>query len=329
LFDFGFDSPLVLLALLGIPAVIALVVLLRRRRSRYTVTFTNLGVLRGELEGPAGNWRRRLPLLLILLAVALEIAALAQPHIRHQASADGATVVLLVDVSGSMQATDIYPTRLQAAVGAMRTFVQELPKSDKVGLVTFSDKVEVVAPPTTDHGAVLSGLAVLAPEGGTALGTGVEAAVRTVVSTLAADGVYTTPGRFLPGAIVLESDGAQNRGTVSLTDSAELAKATGVRIYGVALGTRHGFISQGRGIVRVKFQVPPDPGAVSLLARESRGQAFAATNAERLNKIYRDLGQTIARSERRTQIASWVELAAALSLVAGVATARLQAGALP
>jgi Ca-activated chloride channel homolog len=326
---FGFDSPLVLLALLAIPAVVALVVILRRRRSRYTVTFTNLGVLGEVLQGPAGNWRRWIPLGLILLAVAFEIAALAQPHIVHQSSADGATVVLLVDVSGSMQATDIYPDRLQAAVGAMRTFVNELPKSDKIGLITFSDKVEVVAPPTTDHSAVLSGLGVLAPEGGTALGTGVEAAVRTVVSTLAADGVYTTPGRYLPGAIVLESDGSQNRGTVSLIDSAELAKTTGVRIYGVALGTRHGFITQGRGIVRVKFQVPPDPGAVALLARESGGQAFAATNAERLNKIYRDLGETVARSERKTQIVSWFELAAALSLVAGVAAARLQAGALP
>jgi Ca-activated chloride channel family protein len=325
----GFASPLVLLVLLGVPVLLALVLVLRRRRSRYTVSFTNLGVLGEVAERHAARWRRRVPLILLVLALALEVGALARPHLRHLASDRGTTVILLVDVSGSMDATDIYPTRLRAAVDAMSTFVEALPKNDKVGLITFSDKVEVVDAPTTDHAAVESGLGVLTPEGGTALGTGVQVAVRTVVGTLAASGIYTTPGRYLPGAIVLESDGAQNRGTVSLTDSAELAKTTGVRIYGVALGTRHGYILQGKGLLRVKIQVPPDPGAVALLARESGGQAFAATDAERLDKIYRDLGDTVGRQYRQTQIASWFELAAALLLVGGVAAARLQGPALP
>jgi Ca-activated chloride channel family protein len=211
----------------------------------------------------------------------------------------------------------------------MHELVDRLPASDKVGLITFSDKVDVLHRPTVDHAAIHSSLDVLSPEGGTALGDGVEAAVKMVVSTLAASGVYHRFGQFLPAAIVLESDGAQDRGLVTPFSAAQFAKAAGVRIYGVALGTRHGYVTQGSGLLTRSIRVLPSPGTVALLARESGGLAFSATNADTLDTIYRNLGSSIGRRNAQTEIASWFELAAAILLVAAIGAARARGAALP
>jgi Ca-activated chloride channel homolog len=111
--------------------------------------------------------------------------------------------------------------------------------------------------------------------------------------------------------------------------AATLAADAGIRIYGVALGTRYGYISQGAGILKQSFRVPPDPDVVALLARESGGTEFNATSAARLDTIYRQLGTSIGRRRQKTEITSWVELAAAVILVGGVAAARLRGPALP
>lgn len=237
--------------------------------------------------------------------------------------------MLLVDVSQSMEASDVLPTRLAAAQTAMRQFVGELPASDKVGLVTFSDKVDVLDVPTTDHAAVDSGIDVLAPQGGTALGNGVAAAVRLLVSTLSAAGVHHTAGTLLPAAIVLESDGAQNRGFFNAFSAGQLARAAGIPIYGVALGKPNGYVNDGTGYFALKIPVPPDPGTVGLLARMTGGAAFAATNAASLDATYRELGLSIGRRPQLTAITSWFEIAAAMLLAAGVGIARVRGAALP
>jgi Ca-activated chloride channel family protein len=128
---------------------------------------------------------------------------------------------------------------------------------------------------------------------------------------------------------VLESDGAQDRGTVTPLAAAELAKEAGVRLYGVALGTRHGYITVGSGVLRETFPVPPDPGTVALLARVSGGQAYDATNALSLDTIYRRLGASIGVHRKLTDISSWFELTASLMLVAGIGATRLRGAALP
>ena len=228
-----------------------------------------------------------------------------------------------------MRALDIKPSRLTAVVTAMHEFVGELPARDKVGLVTFSDKVDVLSPPTTDHAAVSQRLDVLSPQGGTALGDAVESATKLVVSTLAADGVHRVPGQYLPGAIVLESDGAQNRGNASPFQAAQLAKETGVRIYGVALGNPHGFLVQGSGYFALKIPVPPDPDAVGLLVNRSGGKAYAARNAVQLEAVYRHLGLTIGTKPQLADITSWFEVVGALLLGLSVAVARIRDGLMP
>jgi Ca-activated chloride channel homolog len=228
-----------------------------------------------------------------------------------------------------MEATDIHPNRIDAAILAMRAFVDALPPDDRVGLVSFSDKAQVLHPPTLDHVAVDGALNVLAPQGGTALGEGVETAVSLLVETLAAEGMRHAPGSFLPAAIVLESDGAQNRGGVSPFAAGQLARKAGIRIFGVALGTRHGFVTRGTGLLSRAIAVPPSPGTVALLARESGGQAFDATSTTALDTIYRQLGSRLAHQPQLREITSWFDLAAAVLLVSGVAAARVQGGLLP
>jgi Ca-activated chloride channel homolog len=325
----SFQSPRNLIALAVVPALLAFAFLVRRLRSRYSVAFTNLPVLRA-LGAERGDWRRLVPLFLLSLAFVTIALALARPHIQLTKTDDSATIVLLVDVSGSMAAVDIHPTRMAAAVAAMHQLVFELPKADKVGLVAFSDKVNVLDQPTTDHDAVDSGLAVLTPQGGTALGTAVVTSVKVILSSLAAEGVHHTPGSYLPAAIVLESDGKGNRGQISTYNAAEFAKQAGVRVYGVALGTKKGTISAGGGgLLAPTFPVPPDPGTVALLARESGGQAYDATTADQLNQVYRRLGTTVQSRRRPVEITSWFEGAAAVLFAGAVATARLRGAALP
>jgi Ca-activated chloride channel homolog len=328
LHHFSFISPGYLFLLLLLPALLVVLRLLHRRRSRYTVSFTNLELLAG-VGRRRGGWRRHIPLTLIALALAMSAAAVAQPAVEANTSRRGATVILLVDVSQSMQAFDITPSRLNAAILAMQEFLKTAPAGDKIGLVTFSDQVEVLEEPTIDHAAIASRLDILRPQGGTAVGDGVETAVKLIVSTLAAEGVHHEPGRYLPAAIVLESDGDQNRGKASPLAAAQLAKAAGVRIYGVALGKKKGYITQGTGFTMLKIPVPPDYGLVALLARVSGGQAFAAKTSFSLDNIYRKLGTSVGKTPKQTQITSWFEIAAVALLLAGVGAARLRGAALP
>jgi Ca-activated chloride channel family protein len=325
----SFASPPHLLALLVVPLLFAFAIVFRRRRVRDRVLFTNLSLLEQAGAVRRRRWWLGLPVVLMALALATAAAAFARPQIRLVTTQRGATLLLLADVSGSMQATDIHPERIYAAADAMRAFVGTLPASAKVGLITFSDNVEVLDAPTTDHIAIDNGLDVLAPEGGTALGDGVATAVRVLVESLAAAGTRHQPGQYLPAGIVLESDGAQNRGGVSPFAAAQEAKRAGIRIYGVALGTRRGYVSEGSGLMTRAIPVPPDPGTVAMLARVSGGQAFDATSSQSLDSIYRHLGSTLVRHRDASEISSWVDLASAVLLLSGVTAARLRGGALP
>jgi Ca-activated chloride channel family protein len=329
LHHFGFVSPNSLWGLLVIPLLFLFAVVVRRRRSRYTVAFTSIDVLAGVVEERRPQWRRGIPLILLALALSTAVAAVARPRIRVIASDQSATIVLLVDVSGSMQATDVTPSRIAAAVASMHLFLDKLPASDKVGLVAFSDRTEIIDSPTTDRAAVGAGLDVLSPEAGTALGDGVAAAVKMIVSSLGAAGVHHQVGEFLPAAIVLESDGSQNRGKLTPFEAANLAKEAGIRIYGVALGTLGGEVTEGTGLLQQTIPVPPNPGTVALLARTSGGKAFSATTAGSLNSIYRGLGSTVGRHSEAKEITAWFELIAAILLVAGIGTARAWGSSLP
>ncbi len=325
----SFLSPFMLLTLLVVPAVLAVALAVDRRRSRYPLAFTNLELLAGVVEEKR-SLRRWAPLVLLLLALACAATALARPQARLTVPENNGTVIFLVDVSGSMRANDVEPTRLDAAVSAMRTFLDKLPPKFKVGLVAFSSEPEVLAAPTRDRQLVRESLGYLTPEAGTALGDGLQAAVRLAVTSLARDGVQRAPGQqYLPAAIVLESDGAQNRGLLQPIQAARNAKAAGIRVDGVALGTPNGVVSFGFGLYINSIPVPPDPATVRMISNVTGGKAYTAQTANKLIDIYKSLGSSIGHKTELREVTSWLAAAAAVLLLGAFGTGRLVEGRLP
>jgi Ca-activated chloride channel family protein len=320
--------PLALLALLLVPVALALALWLDRRRARYAVAFTNLDVLASVVEHRRA-WRRWVPLALFLLALAACATALARPRAKMSVPDENATVVLLVDTSGSMRARDVEPTRLDAATAAIRSFLDRLPKRFKVGLVEFSSSPDVLTEPTRDRQDVRDALSYLAPDAGTAIGDGLNVATRLAVASLEREGVRRRPDGRLPAAIVLLSDGAQNRGRYSPSQAARRARAAGIRVYTVALGTPHGVVHFGFGPFGDTIPVPPDPPTMRLIARTTGGKSFTARSARKLGAVYDRLGSSIGRRTERREISSWFALAAALLLAGAVGTGRVFEGRLP
>jgi Ca-activated chloride channel homolog len=331
----SFSSPWLLLALLIVPATLALAVWLDRRRARYAVSFTNLEVLASVAQARR-PWRRWLPLALFLLALAAASTALARPKAPVSVPASRATVVLLVDVSGSMRAADVKPTRLGAAQTAMGTFADRVPKGVKIGLVSFSTGPDLLVIPTTDRTILHEGIDLLAPEAGTAIGDGLGLAVQTV-KTSVGDAPRSKDGK-IPGAIVLLSDGAQTRGELTPLQGAALARNAGIRVFTVALGTNNGTLDPGafgfglggggQGFSR-RFPVRPDPVTLAAVARETDGKTFRAQSASKVEQIYKQLGGSIAHKAAKREVSSWFAGAAAMLLLLSLGTARLTGERLP
>jgi Ca-activated chloride channel family protein len=324
----NFQSPLFLLALLLVPAVLLFAWSVDRRRARFPVAFTNVELLAGLVE-ERRSWRRLLPLLLFVLALALAATALARPRTHLTVPEDNATVVLLVDVSGSMRANDVEPTRLDAAISAMRTFLDRLPKRFKVGLVAFSSESEILSQPTRDRDLVRDSLSYLQPEAGTAIGDGLDMATKLALSSLRNDGVKREGNKPVPAAVVLLSDGAQNRGRLQPSQSAQRARTAGIRVYTVALGTPEGVVSFGFGLFVNSIPVPPDPATMRSIARTTGGKMYSAETSTKLSSVYGTLGSSIGRTSELREITSWFAAGAAVLLLAALGLGRLWEGRLP
>ncbi|HEY5295183.1 MAG TPA: VWA domain-containing protein [Gaiellaceae bacterium] len=327
----SFLSPWLLLALLIVPVAAGLAWWVDRRRSRYAVAFTNL-----DLLAAVASTRRRplrlLPIALLLLALAAASTALARPQATVSKPADRATIVLLVDVSGSMRAADVRPTRLGAAQNAMDLFADRIPKSVKLGLVSFSTEPDVLVPPTTDRTILHEGIQLLVPDAGTAIGDGVGVAVQVVKGALA--GAPRAKDGTVPGVIVLLSDGAQTRGVLTPLQGAARARAAGIRVFTVALGTDHGTLGIGPfgggygfggGFGNGGRRVPvlPDPVTLAAIAHETGGQTFRAATAAQVQAIYKELGSSIVRQHAKREVSSWFAGLAALFLLGSLGAGRV------
>jgi Ca-activated chloride channel family protein len=183
--------------------------------------------------------------------------------------------------------------------------------------------------PTTNHAAVISNLELLTPQGGTNIAQGVLTAVRVAVSSLRASGTLRDRGGYRPAAIVLMSDGAQDKGNITPFEAGRVAGQAGVRIYAVGIGTPRGVVVDGKGLLAKVFKVPSDPDVVGLLARESGGQAYEATNATAIDTIYRQLGANVTLHEATSEIGPWLDLAAAVLLASSLLLGRARGAALP
>jgi Ca-activated chloride channel family protein len=337
-----FASPWLLLALFLIPLVVAYALWLDRRRAKYAVAFTNLDLLAQVASSRRRPWRW-LPLALFVLALVSASAALARPEAKVHVPSDKATVVLLVDVSGSMRAADVKPTRLGAAQSAMDSFADRVPKGVRVGLVTFSSNPDLLVLPTTDRAVLHEGIDLLVPEAGTAIGDGLGMAVRVAKTSLA--GAKKGKDGKVPAAIVLLSDGAQTRGVLTPLQGAIRARDAGIRVYTVALGTKNGTLGFGGGPFGGyglgggfggggggggrRFPVRPDPVTLAAIARETDGAAYTANSASKVQNVYKKLGSSIAKKTTTREVSSWFVGAAALLLLASLGTARVTGARLP
>jgi len=344
-----FATPLALLALLLIPLVILALVLARRRRIRYAIRYPALDVLAGVVERERrGRW---IPAALLVLALTALLLGAARPMARVPVPRDEATVMLVIDVSGSMNADDVEPTRMEAAQRAASRFLDRLPARFQVGLVIFSSEAETLVPPTTDREAVRSALGTLNANGGTAMGDGLARALDVIEAArqeasnggagagggppTTADPGTTTPAPTDPNAqqpavppavTLLLADGAHSAGGDPVIQ-AERARQLRVPVYTIALGTAGGVLRQPNAFGGTRIQpVPPDPDSLARIAETSNGRFFQAPTSENLTAVYDSLGSRIGfrLEEREVTVAFTV---AGLLLLAAAGALRARRGA--
>ena len=320
----SFGSPFALVTLIVVPALLAFAIAMRRRPSRHPVAFTNMEILAPVVDSRR-SWKPWIPVALLLLSLTLAAGAVARPHAMLTSQVDNATVVLLVDVSGSMRAKDVEPTRLDAAVTAMRRFLDRLPQKYKVGLVQFNAEPAIVVRPTHEREDVRQAINFLEPEAGTAIGDGLAQATTLVQRSLADD--VAAGGRGTPrGAIVLLSDGTQTNGLRKPLEAAALAKRANIPVYTVALGT-NGPRAVVPGPGNVLIPVHPDPALMRAIAAETDGKTFTATTAGALSSVFGGLASSVGKEKHRREITSWFLFAAAATLLGALVAGRLLTGA--
>ena len=344
-----FATPWALLALVLVPLVVLALVLARRRRIRYAIRYPALDVLAGVVERDRrGRW---IPAALLVLALTALLLGAARPMARVPVPRDEATVMLIIDVSGSMNADDVEPTRMEAAQRAASRFLDRLPARFQVGLVTFSSEAETLVPPTTDRDAVRSALAGLNANGGTAMGDGLARALDVIEAarqqaaggaagppTTADPSVPSTtapPGTpdpaanqppVTPAVTLLLSDGANSAGGDPFVQ-AERARQLRVPVYTIALGTANGVLRQPNAFGGTRIQpVPPDPDSLARIAETTNGRFFEAPTSDNLSAVYDSLGSRIGfRLEEREVTVAFT--AAGLLLLAAAGALRARRGA--
>jgi Ca-activated chloride channel family protein len=314
------EWPLLLLVLLVVPVAAGAYLLGERRRSRYAVSFTNLSVLAGVVE-EMPRWRRLLPPALALLALTAALAALSRPELAASVPDEQASIVLTVDVSGSMRAEDVKPTRLDAAKEAIRRFLDRTPDRFRVGLVAFAGEAYVAAPLSHQREPLLEALEYSYAGRGTAIGDALARSVE-LLRPVAADAPLPgsspagpdEPDRP-PSAILLLSDGAQTRGTLDPLEGADRAASYGIPVHTIALGTPEGVIAGYGGFTR---PVPPDPETLAAIAETTGGEAFTTQTEDHLNQVYEQLASRVGhRTEWREATSLLLGAAALIALACG------------
>jgi Ca-activated chloride channel homolog len=305
----SFGQPIFLLALLLVPLAFAAYVRHERTRRAAAAAFA-MPALRASVVPRTPGWRRHVPLVAYALALTILIVALAKPQATVAVAVERASIMLTTDYSGSMQATDVPPSRLRAARAAAERFLDQVPDSVRVGLVAFNHAATLAETPTTDRAAVRGAINALQPGGGTATGE----ALALSLGVLARQ--TDEEGRRVPSAIILLSDGKSVRGR-SPARLAQRAKDLKIPIYTVTLGTDRGTItvtrSDGTTVIR---GVPPDPVESRAVARISGGRAYTADTAKDLSAVYESLGSRIGYRDEKREITAAFS-GGALALLAG------------
>lgn len=305
----SFETPLFLPALVLVPLAVLAYRVAARRRRRYAVRFTALETLAG-VAATVPDRRRHAPAALVALAAAALVLAVARPQVSVAVPVERASIMLVTDTSGSMNADDVDPTRMDAARSAAARFVDEVPGRRRVGLVSFSDSASLLQAPTENHDAVKAAIGSLVADGATATGEGLR---------LALDELRPEDGeRAAPGAIVLLSDGKRTAGRDPLPVAREAARLR-IPIYTISLGTPGGTLTNPGQPWMAPQQVPPDPGTMRAIARAAGGRAYTVADAARLDAIYQQLGSRLGTRQQDREVTAGFAGAGLLLLGAAVA----------
>ena len=308
----GFIDPGRLWLLAIIPLLVAAYILLLHRKSSGGIRFTNTSVLAKVLPKQS-QWLRHVTVGLALLSLVTLIGAWARPNGMDKVPRERATIVLVIDVSQSMTATDVQPTRLDAAKTAAKAFVASLPTAYNVALVSLSGNPSVRVPPITDRAALNRAIDVLQPQDGTAIGDSIKAALAALDQ--APKGSNNTPA---PGMIVLLSDGANNAGQSPLQEAQDSAKRS-VPVYTISYGTDNGYVD----LDGQRSRVPPDPATLKAIASETKGQEYSADNVSQLKNAYQSIKSEVGyegKVKEITATAAGVGLVFALLAALGALT---------
>ena len=331
----SFIWPSALLLLVVVAGLAMLYVLAQRRRNRYALRYANLSLVR-EALGTGPGWRRHVPPALFILALAVMTIAVARPQAVVAVPSREGTVILAIDVSGSMLAEDMKPNRMEAAKAAARAFVEKQSESVKIGVVSFSGDASIVQSPTTDKTLVIAAINRLRPQRATAIGRAILVSLDAIAesqgseadlpsSILQNQGQPDTTARPRPSAtippylagqhasasIVLMSDGQNNQFPAPL-DIVDQATSRGVRIYTIGLGSAAGTIVrlQGRAV-----RTALDEATLKKIAEVTDGQYFNANTEADLRTVYENLTSELVVRNEKTELTAYATLAAAILAV--------------
>ena len=325
----SFQWPEFLWLLAALPALVALYVYLLRRRKRFAVRYSSLTLMREAMSG--ASWRRHVPPFLILVALAALVVAIARPSATMTLPSQHEMVILAMDVSGSMRASDVEPNRLVAAQAAAKAFIADQPSHVRMGIVAFAGTATVAQAPTTNKDDLYAAIDRFQLQRATAIGS----AIIVSLAVLFPDGGYDVasfsyaaekrkpppnfkpapPGSYTSAVIILLTDGQRTTGPDSLM-AARLAAERGVRIFTVGVGTPEGKIV---GFDGWSMHVRLDEETLRAIADLTRGDYFYAGNAVDLKKIYQTMNSRLVMETKKTEIGAFFSAAAALLvLVAGL-----------
>ncbi len=298
--------------LLLLPVLVVLYIYLQKRRQKYALRYASLSLVR-EAMGRGPGIRRHIPPLLFLFAVAVSILALARPAATILVPSYKGTVILAIDISGSMRADDLEPSRLEAAKSAARAFVEKQPQNVRIGIVAFSASSALVQAPTANRDDVLAAIARLAIQRGTAVGSGMLTSLRAIFEDSDLEppsSLYepltrpdssqssVQPGSLTTAVVVLLTDGQSNRGP-DPWEVAQQAADLGVRVYTVGVGSPEGVVLNFRGrSVRVRL----DEEVLKSIAKKTEGDYFKATSERDLLRIYESLSTKLVSAIEKTEL---------------------------
>jgi Ca-activated chloride channel family protein len=336
--------PEMLWLLMALPILVAAYVYVLARRKKAALLYPSVALARAAL-GPRQRLRRHIPPMLFLLALAAALLACARPTATVTLPSDTLTLVLAMDVSRSMEAGDVAPTRMVAAQQAARNFIAELPPSVRLGIVSFAAAATVVQPPTDNRQDMLDAIDRFELQRGTATGSGLIVALATLfpddgidveavllntpslrfdrqAAPLGRAGAAEAarkreqerppaePGSYRNGAIILLSDGRRTTGPDPV-EVARMAAKRGVRIYAVGFGTRQGGYIGEEGM---SYFMQLDEPTLRAVAKMTGGEYFQAGSAADLSQVYRNLSTRLSLERKDTEISALLAAAAALLL---------------